>query len=168
MGLIETIAADEVKSCDYCHESVSVYEGLTEYGKWFHEQCYIHRTQKEIEGYKKKWINKTMTDGDKVDLVDKFNLVQRLMVERTEFRGFVPISEYNRSTPVLVEKVALCIPNGEVLVDKNGFPILMETKTPSVTMKTLSMRPSVARVKTGFKPKLISVQDIPLLMESLP
>ncbi len=160
--------ADEVKKCDYCGGSVSVYEGLTEYGKWYHEQCYIHRTQKEIDGYKKKWINKSMTEGDKVDLVDKFNLVQKLKVEKTEFRGFVPIGEFKSETPAITERLALSLKSGEVLVDKSGFPVIVEVKSPSVSMKLLKTRPSVAKTKNLIKIKQLTVQDIPLLMEALP
>lgn len=160
--------ADETKKCDYCGEPVSIFESLTEYGKHYHEQCYIHRTQKEIDGYKKKWFNKTMTEGDKIDLVDKYNLVQKLKIEKTEFRGFVPIGEHKRETPAVTEKVVLAIGGGEVVVDKNGFPVFIEVKEPGVSFTTLKMRPSVAKVKSLIKVKQLTVKDIPLLMEALP
>jgi hypothetical protein len=55
-----------------------------------------------------------------------------------------------------------------MLVDDTGFPILIETKTSSVSMTTLKTRPDVLKIRTGHKPKFLTVQDLPLLMESLP
>jgi len=155
------------KVCEYCHAPVSVFESLTEYGKHFHDYCYIHNTQKELEGYKKKWINKSLTDGDKADLVDKFNLVQKLKSERTEFRGFVPIGEFKSETRTIPEKTMLVV-GTQVVVDQNGFPVFIESKDPTVSFTTLKLRPSVARIKSRIKVKKLTVQDIPLLMESLP
>lgn len=160
--------ADEIKICDYCHVSVSIYESLTEYGKHYHESCYIHKTQKEIDGYKKKFLNKALTRGDKVDLIDKYNLVQKLMLERTEFKGFTPIAEFKKDTPLQTEKTMLYLGNGMVAVDENGFPVFIKTKSPSVSFRTLKMRPVVNRIKTDFKLKLLTVADVPLLMELLP
>ncbi len=160
--------ADEIKTCDYCHTSVSIYESLTEYGKHYHESCYIHRTQKEIESYKKKFLNKNLTQGDKIDLVDKFNLVQKLMIERTEFRGFTPICEFRKDTPLRTEKSVLYLGNGLVAVDKTGFPVIIETKSSTVSFRTLKLRPVVDRIKSDIKPKMLTVKDIPLLMEILP
>lgn len=160
--------ADEMKKCDYCGGEVSIYEGLTEYGRWLHERCYIHRTQKEIDGYKKKWFNKTLSEGDKVDLVDKFNLVQKLMVEKTEFRGFVPIGEFTRETPTVTERTVLALGGGEVVVDRSGFPVFVEVKKPGASFTTLKMRPSVAKVKNLIKVKQLTVKEIPQLMEAIP
>lgn len=160
--------ADQGKRCDYCGDTGSIWEMLTEFGKYYHERCYIHRMQKEIEGYKKKWINQTLTDGDKVDLVDKYNLVQKLKVEKTEFRGFMPIGEFKSETPAITERLALSPGSGEVMVDKNGFPVFVEVKSPSVSMRLLKMRPSVAKVKSLIKVRQLTVQDIPQLMEALP
>jgi hypothetical protein len=109
-----------------------------------------------------------MTVGDKADLIDKSNLVQKLMVERTQFKGFVPIEEVKRETPTLMERTAVCVSGSHMLVDDTGFPILIETKTSSVSMTTLKTRPDVLKIRTGHKPKFLTVQDLPLLMESLP
>lgn len=155
------------KQCEYCHSNVSIFEGLTEYGKWFHEQCYIHHTQKDLEGYKKKWINKNLSDGDKADLVDKFNLVQKLKAERTEFKGFVPVGEFKSETKAIPERTVLAV-GTQVVVDTKGFPIFIESKDPTVSFTTLKMRPNVARIKSRVKVKSLTVQDIPQLMESLP
>jgi len=160
--------ADEKKICEICHVSLSIYESLTEYGKHYHESCYIHKTQKEISGYKKKFLNNTLTLGDKDDLIDKYNLVQKLMLETTEFKGFIPISEIKTDTPLLTEKTMLYLGNGQVAVDENGFPVFIETKSPSVSFRTLKMRPFVSRIKKDIKPKVLALKDVPLLMEFLP
>lgn len=157
------------KKCELCHAKVSVFEGLTEYGKWFHERCYIHNTQKEIDGYKKKWVNGSLSNGDKMDLVDKYNLVQKLMAEQTQFNGFVPIGEFKRDTPSIPERRML-VSGTQTLVDNNGFPIFVESNEPTVSFTTLRIRPSVTRTKRNVKVKVkkLTVQDLPLLMENLP
>ena len=159
---------DEVKKCDYCHDVVSIYESLTEYGRHYHESCYIQRTQKEIDAYKKKFLNNSLTDGDKFDLVDKFNLVQKLIIERTEFKGFTPVGEFKKDTPLQTEKSMLYLGNGWVAVDEKGFPVFIESKTPSVSFSSLKMRPLVTRTKTGLKTKVLTIDDVPLLMGALP
>lgn len=155
------------KVCEYCHKPVSVFEGLTEYGKHFHDYCYIHQIQKDLERYKKKWINKSLTDGDKVDLIDEYNLVQKLMTERTEFRGFVPIGEYKSESCAIPEKLMLVV-GTQVVKDQDGFPVFIESKDPTVSFTTLKLRPNVVRIKSRIKVKKLTVHDIPLLMESLP
>ena len=161
------------RQCDYCHTNVSIFEGLTEFGKWLHEQCYIHRTQKEIEGYKKKWINKKLSSGDKSDIIDKYNLVQKLMTERTEFKGLLLKAELNLKRHALTsepEKRILYLDNNGCIpvFDENGFPVFIIDDSPTIEMRLAVMRPVVERHKTGFKPKLLTVADVPLLMENLP
>lgn len=160
---------EEIKICEYCHISVSIYESLTEYGKHYHEHCYIHKTQKEIEGYKKKWINRTMTDGDKLDLVDKYNLVEKLKTERTIYKGNVPVFMKTNSTNEATIKTMLCHNKAGVpVLDGDGKPVFIEEKVVCKEFAYVKARPAVERIKTGYKPKLLTVKDIPLLMESLP
>lgn len=155
------------KTCEYCHQSVCVFESLTEYGKHYHDRCYIHNTQKELEGYKKKFINKSLSAGDKDDIVDKFNLVQKLKAEHTEFKGWMPIGEFKCETKAIPERTVLAV-GTEVIVDKDGFPVFIESKIPSVSFTTLKMRPNVTRIKNHIRIKKLTVHDIPQLMESLP
>lgn len=155
------------KLCEYCHAEVSIFEGLTEYGKWWHERCYIHRTQKEIEGYKKKWINNKLTEGDKADLVDKYNLVQTLKSEHTEFKGFEPIADKECGARFTTEKTILSLPGGIPVLDSDGKPIIIETKTKSVSCRYIWMRPRVVRTKQTVKPKLIKSAEEILRLEGV-
>lgn len=68
--------------CDWCHQEVNIFEGITGFGKWYHEGCKIHHLQFEIEKYKKKDLIGELAEGDKADLADKQNLIQKLMSER--------------------------------------------------------------------------------------
>lgn len=152
------------KKCDYCHETVSVFESITEFGKHYHERCYIHKTNKELDGYKKKYFNGTMTDGDKIDFIDKHNLVQKLKAERTEFKGFEPIKETERRTAIRTERSVLYLPGGTPVVDQDGNPIIIEEKVPSVSCRYIWFRPRVVRKKVPVKRRLLTVHDLPQLM----
>lgn len=141
------------KKCDYCHEEVSVFESLTEYGKHYHERCYIHKENKELEGYRKKWINGKLTEGDKAEIVDKYNLLQNLKKETTVFKGFAPIQEIQKSTLLKKEKRVLSLPDGTTVIDKEGNPVFIEVEEPAVSMSTKRLRPVVEKIKHPHKPK---------------
>ncbi len=158
---------DDMKSCDYCHDEVSIFESITEFGKHYHENCYIHKTQKEIEQYKKKFINNTLTDGDKDDLVDKFNLVQKLKTERTNFKGFSVVGDFQKNTPVMTEKTMLYLGDGVVVKDNDGKPIMMGVPSPTVSFTSFKLRPNVTKTITKTKCKVLTKEDIPGLMENL-
>jgi hypothetical protein len=147
------------KKCDYCHEDVSVFESVTEYGKHYHESCMIHKLQSEINDYKKKFLNQKMTKGDKADLVDKYQLCQTLMSERTEFKGWKMIQETSRSTRKTIERVALSDSNGFLIVDPNGKPVLIEEEGPSVEITYAKMRPDIVRTKLPVSKNLLKTAE---------
>jgi hypothetical protein len=160
------------KTCDYCHEPVSVFESLTEFGKHWHERCYIHKINKEIETYKKKFINKTLTAGDRADLVDKYNLVQNLKSEHTEFKGFGLFEERT-----VVRKCLTAEPDRQILyqdehgmqpiLDGSGKQILVEDNSPSISIRNAIVRPVVIRTKQTAKPRLIKSADEILQIEGV-
>ena len=160
-----SVWADEVKTCEYCHEAVSIYESLTEYGKHWHERCYIHKANKEIDGYKKKWINGKLTKGDKADLVDKFNLVQKLTSETTTFHGFVPVREVERHTPLRKERRILTLPGNVPVLGSDGKPIFVEELIPSVSCRYLWMRPKVTKQKNHIRRRLVNSAEEILQIE---
>jgi hypothetical protein len=153
--------------CDYCHAPVSVFESVTEYGKHWHDRCYIHKTNKEIEDYKKKWINGKMTKGDKADLVDKFALIQNLKTESREFRGFIPIDETeSASHELLVEDKVMLVDadycsNGIQNCGDDGKPVFVSAKTPAISIRTPKLRPDVAITKHPVRQKILkSAEEI--------
>lgn len=101
-----------LKRCAYCHESVSVFEGmLGDFGKWYHDSCMIHLLWKDIWKYRKKFIDCKMTFGDAIDLAEKLNLYHKLRSEKTEFKGVKPVTETKIQTRVVKEKVVSCLPD---------------------------------------------------------
>lgn len=154
--------------CDYCHMPVSVFESVTEYGKHWHDRCYIHKTNKEIDDYKKKWINKKLTAGDKADLVDKFDLVQNLMTETREFRGFVPIAESETTShfDLLTEDKTMLVDtdycsNGIQNYGEEGKPVFASSETPAIVIRTPKLRPDVVVTKHQVRQKTLkSAEEI--------
>lgn len=95
-----------LKRCAYCHESVSVFEGLLgDFGKWYHNPCLIHLLWKEIWNYRKKFIDRKLTFGDAVDLSEKLNLYNKLRSEKTEFKGIKHVTETKTQERVIKENV---------------------------------------------------------------
>lgn len=101
-----------LKRCAYCHESVSVFEGmLGDFGKWYHNPCLLHLLWKEVWSYRKKFIDRKLTFGDAVDLAEKLNLYHKLRSEKTEFKGIKHVTETRTQTRVVKEKVVSCLPD---------------------------------------------------------
>jgi len=152
------IYADISKQCEYCHEEVSIFDALSEFGKHYHQRCYIHKTNKEIEGYRKKWIDGKLTDGDKVDLVEKYNLSQKLQVEIHVFQGMTPIVEKERCISIK-EKRMLALPGGIPFVDSEGKPVFIEETTPVLSVRYVLTRPKTKTIKKKDAPKYISSHE---------
>lgn len=94
--------------CEYCHNPVSVFESITEYRKHYHQACYIQRAQKELEGYKKKWLDGKMSKGDKTIFLDKYELVKKLMTApESKFRGWTPVAEKKRERITTEKRMVL-------------------------------------------------------------
>lgn len=154
-------SVDEVDICEYCHKEVSMHEWYTEYGKHWHPRCYTYKLGKDVDAYKKKWINEKLSEGDKADLVEKYNLYQELKSESTVFEGLVPVGERQRHTPLKTEKRMLYLPGGIPVMDSTGKPIFVEEMTSSVDVRYLLFRPRVRRIKNPLRPKLIkSAEEI--------
>ncbi len=158
--------SDEIKSCDYCHKPVSIYESLTEYGKHYHESCYIHRTTRELEKYRKKFLNGKLTRADKLDILDKFELLERLKSERTVFKGFVTVEERSSNTRSTQKVMVYKDRDGLIpVLDEQGNPVFKEVDNNKT--QTAIIRPSVTRQKIPVASKQLSAKDIPRLLESL-
>lgn len=135
---------DYANKCDYCHEEVSCFEHIMEFGKHYHEACMIHKLHKEIDSYKKKWIDRKLTDGDLIIIKDKWELSQKLIKTRTVFKGWKPIKELKRERGK-PEKLALSNPDGTLILDENNKPIFKEVDGKS-TFITYCLRPDVQRL----------------------
>lgn len=149
------------KTCDYCTKPVSVFEGVTEFGKWWHDSCYIHKTNKEIEAYKKKFLNKTLTAGDSADILDKYNLVQILRSEHVEFKGWGLFKDSTVVRNSLTEE-----PDRQILyqdehgmqpiLDESGKKIMVKDNSPSISIRNAIVRPVVVRTKQKKQPRQIT------------
>lgn len=107
-----------LKRCAYCHESMSAFEGiLGDFGKWYHDSCYIHFLWKDIWKYRKKFIDCKMTLGDAIDLSEKLNLYHKLRSEKIEFKGVKHVTETKTQTRVVKEKVVSCLPDPQASRD---------------------------------------------------
>lgn len=104
-----------LKRCPYCHEPVSVFEGMMgDFGKWYHNSCLIHLLWKEVWSYRKKFFDRKITFGDAIDLAEKLNLYHKLRSEKTEFKGIKHVTETRTQTRVIKEKVVSCLPDPHV------------------------------------------------------
>lgn len=161
------------KQCEYCHEPVSVFESLTEFGKHYHDSCYIQKTHRQLEGYKKKFIDGTLTKGDKAIFLDEFILSKKLIAEsKTEFKGWTPIGE-KKKEHTAPEKRMLVDEQFRPITDTEGNPKFEETKTGS-SMTTLIMRPQVKVIEKPKKLRIAEIKkeklttgDIPRIMEQI-
>lgn len=156
------------KICDYCRQPVSVFESLTEFGRHWHDRCYIYKTNKEVDAYKKKFINGTLSKGDKADLVDKYNLVQTLKADTVEFKGWVQVNEKivnRRELTDEPDKMMLYQDKDGLkpVLDEWGKPIFVEDNTPSITLRNAVMRPNV--IRRASKSKMIKSADEILQIE---
>jgi hypothetical protein len=151
------------KKCTYCHEPVSIFESVTEFGMHYHESCIIHKLQSEIDAYKKKWINGKMTAGDKADIVDKYDLVQTLMSERTEFKGWEQIGEHKverRFTHEPDRMLLYADEWGTQPILEDGKLIMIEDNAPSISISNAIMRPNVVKTALPVTRKLLSAEQI--------
>lgn len=165
---------DYDKKCEKCKDTVSVFESVTEFGKHYHQNCYVHKLQLELEAYKKKWLDGNMSRGDNAIFLDKFQLTNKLKIApQIEFNGWQPIKEHKR-TQLSGEK--------RMIVDEQFRPILKDGKPQyeidhtGSSMTTLSLRPNVRVTNRRQLKKSLSASkeqirltaaDIPRLMEEL-
>lgn len=160
--------ADDSVKCDYCHNQMSIIESITEYGKYYHQDCYIHKIGKEIEGYKKKWIDGKLSKGDKVELLDLWNLRENMIANKTEFKGFALVGETVTKRNVLTKE-----PLREALyedrygmipvLDEDGNMKFKEDNSPSIEIRNAIMRPQV-RKSPKKERKLITMEELPKLL----
>jgi hypothetical protein len=159
--------AEETKKCAYCHEVMSIMEAITELGRWYHQDCYIHKTTKEIEDYKKRWIDGTLTKGNKVILLDLVNIRKNIIETRTEFKGFCLQGETELNKNMLtnepLKRMAFKDTRGLEPLLKDGKPIFEEDKSPSISIKLPKMRPVVEKAP-GTKSKQIEMKELPKLL----
>lgn len=168
-----------IKKCDYCRNEVSVFESLTEFGKHFHQDCMIQKLNKELEAYKKKFLDGKMSVGDKVIFLDKFEFVKKLVSEpREEFKGWKSIQNRQRQQ-IKGEKVIMVgddyLRTGSIPKGEDGKPQLVDSGEHSETSFTI-IRPSTEKTTTPVTKKSLSgcsgqkkltLDDVPRLMASI-
>lgn len=161
------VYADETTKCAYCHEAMSIIEGITEYGKWYHQDCMIHKLSKEIEDYKKKWIDGKLSKGDKVELLDMFNLRQNMIADRTEFKGLQLVAETsfkrNMLTDEPLRQMVYLDNQGIFPLLKDGKMVCIEDNAPTIDMRVPKLRPVVEKKPIQAR-KQIEMQELPKLL----
>lgn len=129
--------------CSYCGFEVSEFDALFEYGKSYHQDCYIHMTNKELDKYRKKYHNDKLTVGDRMDIIDLDRLIKNIKNNKTEFVGFIPIGEHLAETPKETET--------SFLITKDSQEIKIERDVSTSSVRFLRTRPVVNKIETITK-----------------